>query len=113
MQTHIRTTDRRGFSLLELVAVVTLIGIIALIAIPRYFNNAIDAKRSACSVNKHSIEIQTQLWFRQKGAAPNADLSVIGSNRAYFPDGAVPRCPVDNSAYTINTTTLQVVGHTH
>src|SRR5687767_12972928 len=101
-----------GMSLLELLAVVTLMGILAVIIVPRFANQSTNAKRNACSVNKNNIEVQCQLWFRQKNAAPAADLSNIGANTTYFPEG-LPRCPVDGSVYTINTTTLRVVGHTH
>jgi general secretion pathway protein G len=101
-----------GMSLLELLAVVTLMGILAVIVVPRFSSQSTSAKRNACSVIKNNIEVQCQLWFRQKNAAPASDLSGIGTNTTYFPDG-LPRCPVDGSAYTINTTTLRVDGHTH
>lgn len=103
---------RSGFSLLELLAVVTLIGILAVIVIPRFSNQSINSKRNACTVNKHNIEVQCQLWMRQKNAAPRTDLTDIGADRAYFPEG-VPPCPVDNSAYTIDATTQRIVGHAH
>lgn len=112
MTTKVIFRRQRGFSLLELLAVVTLLGILAVIIIPRFSNQSINAKRNACTVNKHNIEVQCQLWMRQKNAAPQTDLTDIGANQAYFPEG-VPLCPVDNSAYTIDATTQRVVGHTH
>ena len=103
---------RSGFSLLELLAVVTLIGILAVIVIPRFSNQSMNAKRNACTVNKHNIEVQCQLWMRQKNASPRTDLMDIGADQVYFPEG-VPTCPVDNSPYTIDGTTQRVIGHTH
>ena len=103
---------RVGFSLLEVLAVVTLIGILAVIIVPRFTNQSLNAKRNACFVNKNNIEVQCQLWLRQKNASPAANLSDIGANTSYFPQG-LPQCPVDGSAYTINTTTQRVNGHTH
>jgi competence protein ComGC len=99
-------------SLLELLAVVTLVGILAVIVIPRFSTQSMNAKRNGCSVNKHNIEVQSQLWMRQKNSSPNANLSDIGADQTYFPEG-LPVCPVDNSTYTINTTTQRVNGHTH
>lgn len=103
---------RLGFSLLEMLAVVTLIGILAVIVIPRFSNQSINAKRNACTVNKHNIEVQCQLWIRQKNAAPQTNLTDIGADEQYFPEG-VPTCPVDNSSYTVDPNTQRVVGHSH
>lgn len=99
-------------SLIELLAVVTIMGILAMIVIPRFSTQSVNAKKQGCSVNKGNIEVQCQLWMRQKNSAPASDLSDIGANRTYFPEGR-PTCPVDGSAYTINTTTLRVNGHAH
>jgi prepilin-type N-terminal cleavage/methylation domain-containing protein len=108
-----RLTSRRpGLGLLEMLAVVTLIAILAAIAVPRFTTQSLEAKRNACFVNRNNIEVQCQLWLRQKNSAPAANLSDIGAAPSYFPDG-VPTCPVDGSAYTIDTTTLRVTGHTH
>jgi prepilin-type N-terminal cleavage/methylation domain-containing protein len=110
---NIRMSLRRpGLSLLELLAVVTLVGILAVIVIPRFSTQSVNAKRNACSVNKHNIEVQCQLWLRQKNASPLANLSDIGADQSFFPEG-LPVCPVDGSAYTINTTTQHLNGHTH
>lgn len=115
-RSHVRCSfpkDRRlGISLLEMLAVVTVMGILAVIVIPRFSVQAVNAKRQACFVNKNNIEVQCQLWFRQKGVAPTSTLSDIRANTAYFPEG-VPTCPVDGSSYTISSTTQRVLGHTH
>ncbi len=112
MTTKKLTRRSSGISLLELLAVVTLVGILAVIVIPRFSSQSVNAKRNACTVNKHNIEVQCQLWMRQKNASPRTDLTDIGADRVYFPEG-VPPCPVDNSAYTIDATTQRIVGHTH
>ena len=102
----------RGMSLIELLAVVTIMGILALLVVPRFATQSVNAKKQGCAVNKGNIEVQCQLWLRQKNAAPTSTLSDIGANRNYFPEG-LPTCPVDGSAYTMNTTTLRVNGHAH
>jgi type II secretory pathway pseudopilin PulG len=98
--------------LLEVLAVVTLMGILALIVIPRFSDHAGQAKGNACAVNKGNIEVQAQLWFRNTGNWPAADLSDIRTNRAYFPAG-LPSCPMDGSAYGFDRTTQRVPGHQH
>ena len=108
---HIRPR-RRGLSLFEVLAVVTLMGIIALIAVPRLAHSGDKTKANSCFTRKGTIELQAELWNRRKGNAPAANLSDIMADTDYFPDGAVG-CPVDGSAYQLNTTTLRVNGHTH
>ena len=103
---------KRGFSLLEVLAVVTLIGIIAMIVVPRLMTRSDATKAISCFATKGIIEVQAELWFRNKGVAPAANLSDIMAAPAYFPDGAVT-CPVDGTAYQIDTTTMRVNGHTH
>ena len=58
---------RAGFSLLELLAVITLMGIIAAIAVPRIGNQSQKTKTTACDVQRGNIDVQAQLWFRNRG----------------------------------------------
>jgi len=103
---------RRGFTLTELMAVLALLGLLAALIVPRVVGHHDHAKRTACEVNQGEIELQVKLWRRNHGTNPAADLSNIGADAGYFPEG-LPTCPVDGSAYTINTTSGTVIGHTH
>lgn len=102
----------RGITLLELLAAITILAIIAAIVVPRFGDNAKTAKKRACSVNKGNIEVQTQLWYRTKGSWPATGLSDIGINQTFFPEG-LPTCPVDGSAYQLDAVTHRVTGHSH
>ena len=103
---------RTGLSLLEVLAVVTLMGIIAMIAIPRLANSGDKPKANSCFARKGMIEVQAELWLRNKGLAPAANLGDMMANTTYFPEGPVT-CPIDGSSYQLNTTTMTVNGHTH
>lgn len=105
-------SGRSALSLLEMIAVLAILGVLAACVIPRLGTHHISAKRHACWMNKAEIELQVQLWHRNNGSFPAADLSDIGSDQAYFPEG-VPTCPADGTAYTIDTTSGLVTGHTH
>ena len=107
-----RSRSRRGLSLVELLAVVMLIGILSAVIVPQFAGPSDDAQARACEVNRGNVEIQAQLWFRNKGVWPQTDLSNIGADTSYFPDGP-PTCPVDGSSYTFNTSTQLVPGHSH
>jgi prepilin-type N-terminal cleavage/methylation domain-containing protein len=102
-----------GFSLLELVAVVTLLGVIAAVVMIRVTGvDKNQVKKTACDSTRGEIDLQVRLWLRTKGAWPAANLSDIGADTNFFPRG-VPRCPVDGSDYTLDTTTHTVTGHSH
>ncbi|MGE0760464.1 MAG: competence type IV pilus major pilin ComGC [Pirellulaceae bacterium] len=102
----------RGISLVEVLAVVTLLGILAAVIVPRLSTQGVDAKGKVCSVHKGNVEVQCQLWARQKGSLPQSTLDDIGADASFFPDG-LPVCPVDGSSYSIDTVTGQVTGHAH
>ena len=100
--------QRAGFSLLELLAVVTILGIIALVVIPRISASAATAKENACFQNKAEVNSAVERYFFDNGSLP-ANLAAINT-ASYFPDG-VPVCPTSSNAYTLDATTKRVVGH--
>ncbi len=97
----------RGFSLLELLAVVTILGIIAAIIVPRVAVSNSTAKQKVRDHHKATINAAVERYYIDVGTWPANDLSDIAANVNYFPSG-VPTNPVDNSAYTLNATTHRV-----
>ncbi len=100
-------SQRRGFSLLELLAVVTILGIIAAIIVPRVTVSSTTAKTKVRDHHKGTINAAVERYYVDTNSWPAADLSDIGVNVNYFPDG-MPVNPVDGSAYTLNATTHRV-----
>ena len=105
-------TRRWGISLLELLAVVTLVGIVATIVVTRTTSESSGANVSSCHTYKGDIEIQAEIWMHNHGSWPAGNLADIGAEIDYFPEG-LPLCPVDGTTYTIDPTTGRVIGHTH
>lgn len=103
----VKNRKRRGFSLMELLAVVTILGIIAAIIVPRVTVSSDTAKAKVNAHNKATINAAVERWYIEKGAWPATNLSDIGADTNYFPDG-VPTNPVNGSAYTLNATTRRV-----
>src|SRR4029078_10405216 len=101
-----------AFSLMELMAVLAILGVLAAVIVPRMSAHQDKGKKSTCYANKGDIELQAKLWKRNKSSYPAANLSDIGADTSYFP-GGLPVCPVDGTAYRIHTTTGRVTGHTH
>jgi prepilin-type N-terminal cleavage/methylation domain-containing protein len=92
---------RRAFSLMELLAVVTILGIIAAIIVPRVSVSSSTAKNKVRDHHKATINAAVERFF------VDTDLSDIAGNTNYFPDG-VPTNPIDNTPYTLNATTHRV-----
>jgi len=100
MKTH-TTKKRSAFSLIELLAVVTILGIIAAIIVPRVSVSTDTAKQQVSAHDKATINAAVERWYIDTGSWPAADLSDIGADTDYFPDG-IPTNPVDGSAYTLD-----------
>ncbi|MEM8864808.1 MAG: prepilin-type N-terminal cleavage/methylation domain-containing protein [Planctomycetota bacterium] len=100
-------TGRRGFSLMELLAVVTILGIIAAIIVPRVSVSTTNARTQVDAHNRATINAAVERYFIEEGSWP-ADISVIAGDADYFPDG-IPANPVNASApYALNATTHRV-----
>jgi prepilin-type N-terminal cleavage/methylation domain-containing protein len=107
-----RRKTRAAFSLLEILAVVTIIGIVSVVVLARISGTAAGARKNACYVHKGNIEVQSRRWHRTKNSWPALNLADIGLDKTYFPDG-LPTCPVDGTTYSLDASTHKVVGHGH
>ncbi len=103
-----RKTRRNAFSLLELLAVVVILGIIALVVIPRINFSAATARENACFQNKAEINAAVERYYFDNGVLPTL---VQLDDPAYFPDG-LPDCPELAGPYTLDGGTGRVSGHT-
>jgi len=99
-----------GFSLIELLLVVTLIGIIASIITARVSLNADNARVKSCFHNRSELNSSVERWYIEKNGWPASDLSDIGADTDYYPSG-IPVCPVSGTPYTLNATTHRIDGH--
>lgn len=100
----------RGFSLLELLAVVTIMGILVVIAVPRVTIHAQKAKIESNKQYKGDLNAAIERYFFEKGAYPGA-LTILANTEFYPAD--IPNCPVDNTQYTMDGSSHRVSGHNH
>jgi len=96
-----------GFSLLELLAVVTILGIIAAIIIPRVGVSSSSAKQKVREHHVATINAAVERYYIDNNVWPANDLSDIRTNTNYFPNG-LPTDPVFGTAYSLNATTKRV-----
>jgi prepilin-type N-terminal cleavage/methylation domain-containing protein len=111
-QMHVRKATKSAFSLMELIAVVVILGVVAALVLPRVVSSGDVAKEKACSHNRAEIGITVERYYMHNNVWPANDLSDIGADVNYFPEG-VPACPVSGEAYRLDPFTHRVLGHTN
>jgi type II secretion system protein G len=100
----------KGFTLVELMIVVLILGALAAIAIPRIMGGAQTARISACDTNIDMLNSQIELYNANEGAWP-ANLLALTSDPNYFPDTTAPACPF-GTAYNYNASN-RIDPHSH
>src|SRR5258706_432358 len=61
---------RSGFTLVEILIVVIILGILAAIVIPKFTNASSEAKRNTLAATLHSLRGQVELYMLQHGDKP-------------------------------------------
>jgi len=92
--------NKKGFTLIELMIVVVIIGILAAIAIPKFSDVSESAKRSACRANMRTLASQQVIYFANNNsqyATTQVQLDMDGV-----------RCPGNGNAYNFTGTTTSV-----
>jgi prepilin-type N-terminal cleavage/methylation domain-containing protein len=96
-----RTGSRKGFSLVELLAVVLVLAVLAGVAIPLYTSQRKSAAGRTCKANLAAISSALAGYALRNNAYPAALSTLVGAAEGLT---AVPTCPIDGSSYiyTVN-----------
>ena len=104
--------DKKGFTLIELVMVIVIIGILAAIAIPRFMDLRKDAKQASCRATGGALRGAVSSFYASVSLRSNTPHYPAAIASVYpFLQGGTPAAPTSGTwtnAYTAATGILAV-----
>ncbi len=105
-----RITDKEGFTLIEIMVVLVILGILAGLIIPRIMSRPEEARRTKARIQIESIETALKLYKLDNGSYPTTEqglqalveppsvgkLASAWREGGYLEKGRVPKDPWDN-----------------
>ncbi len=100
-----KTSRKAGFTLVEIMIVVAIIGLLAAIAIPNFIKARATSQQNACINNLKQISGAIDEWALETGQSSGASVANVMIVSAYIKmnaNSSVPNCPASGT-YTTTT----------
>ena len=95
----IKTSRKAGFTLVEIMIVVAIIGLLAAIAIPNFVKARTTAQTTACITNLHQIDGAKEQWALEQKKT-TGDTPTDANIYDYIKGQVAPICPAGGT-YTV------------